>query len=63
MTLQLSMQDTPDVAMSAAEAEALMAAGTFGNALRASPEFASLVRAGEALAADTLACESARHRL
>lgn len=52
MTLQLSMQDTPDVAMSAAEAEALMAVGTFGNALRASPEFASLVRAGEALRAD-----------
>lgn len=55
MTLQLSMQDTPEVeaALDAAEGEALLAAGTFGNALRASPEFASLVRAGEALTADT----------
>lgn len=55
MTLQLLMQDTPEVvaAMSAADAEALLAAGTFGNALRASPEFGSLVRAGEALTADT----------
>lgn len=55
MTLQPSMQDTPEVeaALGAAEGEALLAAGTFGNALRASPEFASLVRAGEALTADT----------
>ena len=55
MTLHLSMQDTPEVvaAMSAADAEALLAAGTFGNALRASPEFGSLVRAREALTADT----------
>jgi cell fate (sporulation/competence/biofilm development) regulator YlbF (YheA/YmcA/DUF963 family) len=41
------------VGLSATDAEALLAAGTFGNALRASPEFASLVRAGEALTADT----------
>ena len=55
MTLQqLSIQDSPEVAsaLRAAEAEALMAAGTFGRVLGASPEFASLVRAGDALTAD-----------
>jgi cell fate (sporulation/competence/biofilm development) regulator YlbF (YheA/YmcA/DUF963 family) len=39
-------------AFRAADAEALMAAGTFGGALRASPEFAALARADEQLAAD-----------
>lgn len=55
MTLRLSMQDTPEVAaaLGGTDAEALLAASTFGIALRASPEFASLVRAGEALTADS----------
>lgn len=55
MTLQqLSIVDTPEVAaaLRAAEAEALLAAGTFGRALQASPEFVSLVRLGDRLMAD-----------
>jgi len=36
----------------AAEAEVLMAAETFGSALRASPEFAALLRAAKALEVD-----------
>ena len=52
MTHQLLKQDASEVvaATSAAEAEALLAAGTFGNALRASPEFASRSRAMSASA-------------
>ena len=39
----------------AAEAEALTAAGTFGEALRGSPEFAALLAAESALSADATA--------
>ena len=53
--LDLSTQDPAGLAAAprAAEAEALAAAGTFGAALRASPEFAALLAANEALSART----------
>jgi cell fate (sporulation/competence/biofilm development) regulator YlbF (YheA/YmcA/DUF963 family) len=52
--LDLSTQDPAGLAAAprAAEAEALMAAGAFGAALRASPEFAALLAANDALTAD-----------
>ena len=52
--LDLSTQDLAGLAAAprAAEAEALMAAGAFGAALRASPEFAALLAANDALTAD-----------
>jgi cell fate (sporulation/competence/biofilm development) regulator YlbF (YheA/YmcA/DUF963 family) len=52
--LDLSTQDAAGLAAAprAAEAEALMAAGAFGIALRASPEFAGLLAANDALTAD-----------
>jgi cell fate (sporulation/competence/biofilm development) regulator YlbF (YheA/YmcA/DUF963 family) len=52
--LDLSTQDPAGIADSTrtAEAEALMAAGAFGAALRASPEFAALLAANDALSAD-----------
>jgi cell fate (sporulation/competence/biofilm development) regulator YlbF (YheA/YmcA/DUF963 family) len=52
--LDLSTQDSAGFAAAprAAEAEALSAAGTFGAALRASPEFAALLAANGALSAD-----------
>jgi cell fate (sporulation/competence/biofilm development) regulator YlbF (YheA/YmcA/DUF963 family) len=55
--LDLSTQDPADLAAAplTAEAEALMAAGTFGAALRASPEFAALLAANDALSADASA--------
>ena len=55
--LDLSTQDPADLAAAppTAEAEALSAAGTFGAALRASPEFAALLAANEALSADASA--------
>jgi cell fate (sporulation/competence/biofilm development) regulator YlbF (YheA/YmcA/DUF963 family) len=58
--LDLSTQDPADpaVAPRAAEAEALTAAGTFGAALRASPEFFALLGAENALAADAKANEA-----
>jgi cell fate (sporulation/competence/biofilm development) regulator YlbF (YheA/YmcA/DUF963 family) len=53
--LDLSIQDATGAAAvpSAAEVEALTAAGAFGAALRASPEFKALFAANEALSADT----------
>ncbi len=50
-------QDPADLAagMRAAEAEALTAAGTFGVALRGSPEFTALLAADRALSADAQA--------
>jgi cell fate (sporulation/competence/biofilm development) regulator YlbF (YheA/YmcA/DUF963 family) len=53
--LDLSTQDPADLAAAprATEAEALMAAGAFGAALRACPEFAALLAANDALSADT----------
>jgi cell fate (sporulation/competence/biofilm development) regulator YlbF (YheA/YmcA/DUF963 family) len=55
--LDLSTQDPAELAVGqrAAEAEALTAAGTFGAALRASPEFAALLAANDALTADAKA--------
>jgi cell fate (sporulation/competence/biofilm development) regulator YlbF (YheA/YmcA/DUF963 family) len=55
--LDLSTQDPADLAAAprAAEAEALMAAGAFGAALRASPEFVALLAANDALSADAAA--------
>jgi len=55
--LDLSTQDPAGFAAAprAAEAEALSAAGTFGAALRASPEFAALLAANDALTADAKA--------
>jgi cell fate (sporulation/competence/biofilm development) regulator YlbF (YheA/YmcA/DUF963 family) len=52
--LDLSTQDPAELAVGqrAAEAEALSAAGTFGAALRASPEFGALLAANGALSAD-----------
>ena len=52
--LDLSIQDATGAAPvpSAAEVEALEAAGAFGAALRASPEFNALFAANEALSAD-----------
>ena len=52
--LDLSIQDATGAAAvpSAAEVEALTAAGTFGAALRASPEFTALLAADRALSAD-----------
>ncbi len=52
--LDLSTQDSADLAAAprAAEAEALTAAGTFGAALRASPEFSALLAAENALSVD-----------
>ena len=52
--LHPATQDQADFAAvtSAAEAEALAAAGTFGAALRASPEFTALLAADRALAED-----------
>jgi cell fate (sporulation/competence/biofilm development) regulator YlbF (YheA/YmcA/DUF963 family) len=52
--LDLSTQDPAGLAAAprAAEADALMAAGTFGGALRASPEFGALLAANDALSAD-----------
>ena len=49
-----STQDPADLAAAtrAAEAEALAAAGTFGAALRASPEFTALLAADRALSED-----------
>ena len=50
-------QDPADLAATtrAAEAEALAAAGTFGEALRGSPEFTALLAAENALSADATA--------
>lgn len=50
-------QDPADLAATtrAAEAEALAAAGTFGEALRASPEFTALLAADRAISADATA--------
>jgi cell fate (sporulation/competence/biofilm development) regulator YlbF (YheA/YmcA/DUF963 family) len=58
--LDLSTQDPADLAAAprAAEAEALTAAGTFGAVLRAIPEFAALLAAENALAADAKANEA-----
>ncbi len=42
-------------AIRAAEADALLAAGAFGGALRASPEFTRLALAGDALSGDPIA--------
>ena len=55
--LDLSTQDAACIADAprAAEAEALLAAGAFGAVLRASPEFAALLVANEALSADAAA--------
>ena len=55
--LDLSTQDPAGFAVGqrAAEAEALTAAGTFGAALQASPEFAALLAANDALTADAKA--------
>jgi len=55
--LSLSTQDAAGLAAAtpAAEAEALTAAGTFGEALRGSPEFAALLAAENALSADATA--------
>jgi cell fate (sporulation/competence/biofilm development) regulator YlbF (YheA/YmcA/DUF963 family) len=55
--LQPATQDQADFAAvtSAAEAEALAAAGTFGAALRASPEFTALLAADRALSEDAQA--------
>jgi cell fate (sporulation/competence/biofilm development) regulator YlbF (YheA/YmcA/DUF963 family) len=55
--LDLSTQDPAGLAagMRAAEAEALTAAGTFGAALRAGPEFTALLAAESALSADAQA--------
>ena len=55
--LDLSTQDAAGFATAprAAEAEALMAAGAFGAALRASPEFVALLAANDALTADAKA--------
>jgi cell fate (sporulation/competence/biofilm development) regulator YlbF (YheA/YmcA/DUF963 family) len=55
--LDLSTQDPAELAVGqrAAEAEALTAAGTFGAALRASPEFGALLAANDALVADAKA--------
>ena len=55
--LDLSTQDAAGLAAAprAAEAEALSVAGTFGAALRASPEFAALLAANDALSADAAA--------
>jgi cell fate (sporulation/competence/biofilm development) regulator YlbF (YheA/YmcA/DUF963 family) len=55
--LDLSTQDPAELAVGqrAAEAEALTAAGTFGAALRASPEFGTLLAANDALTADVAA--------
>jgi cell fate (sporulation/competence/biofilm development) regulator YlbF (YheA/YmcA/DUF963 family) len=55
--LDLSTLDSAGLAAAprAAEAEALTAAGTFGTALRASPEFAALLAAENALSADATA--------
>ncbi len=52
--LDLSTQGPADLtaAPRAAEADALSAAGTFGAALRASPEFAALLAANDAFTAD-----------
>ena len=52
--LDLSTHDATGFAAAprAAEAEALMAAGAFGIALRASPEFGALLAANDALSAD-----------
>ena len=52
--LDLSTQDPAGLAAAprAAEAEALMAAGAFGAARRARPEFAALLAANDALTAD-----------
>ena len=52
--LDLSIQDATGAAAvpSAAEVEALTAAGTFGAALRASPEVGALLAADRALSAD-----------
>jgi len=52
--LDLSTQDSAGLAAAprAAEAEALTAAGTFGAALRASPEFAVLLAADAVLSAN-----------
>jgi cell fate (sporulation/competence/biofilm development) regulator YlbF (YheA/YmcA/DUF963 family) len=58
--LDLATQDAGDLAAAprVAEAEALTAAGTFGAVLRASPEFAALLVAENALAADAKANEA-----
>ncbi len=52
--IQPGMVDATELeaANEAAEADALLAAGTFGAALRESPEFAALLRADAALQAD-----------
>ena len=52
-----AIQDPADLAAAtrAAEAEALAAAGTFGAALRASPEFTALLAADRALSEDAQA--------
>lgn len=54
MALQQTLPDPTEVlaAQRAAEAEVFMAADTFGAALHASPEFAALVEAGDALKTD-----------
>lgn len=54
MALQQTLPGPTDVlaAQRAAEAEVFMAAETFGAALRASPEFAALLEAGDALKTD-----------
>ena len=55
--LDLSTQDAAGFAAAprAAEADALMAAGTFVAVLRASPEFGALLSANDALTADVAA--------
>ena len=55
--LDLSTRDPADLAAAprGAEAEALLAASTFGAVLRASPEFAALLAANDALSADASA--------
>ena len=55
--LSPTTQDTAGLAAAnrAAEAEARTAAGTFGEALRGSPEFAALLAAESALSADATA--------
>ncbi len=58
--LDLSTQEPAGIAAAppTAEAEALGAAGTFGAALRASPEFAALLAANDSLSADVRATEA-----
>jgi cell fate (sporulation/competence/biofilm development) regulator YlbF (YheA/YmcA/DUF963 family) len=55
-----SLDQTAEIeaATHAAEAESLLAAGTFGTALRASPEFVRLLAAGASLGADDAAQEA-----